>query len=256
MKLAIAGKGGSGKTTLTAALALAYAADRRRVLAVDADPNNCLGLGLGFPPEKLEAITPLSEMKELLAARAGTAQGGSMFLLNPRVEDLCRRFAVEHEGISLLVMGTVTKAGGGCLCPENSVLRALLRELLLEESTVVLLDLEAGLEHLGRATAEFVDAMLILSEPNLANLQTAKRIAALAAQISLPTPGLVGNKVSSPAAAAFLRENAPPLPLLGILPYEERLAAGAPVKLEGSFGEEVSRIKARIAGKQAADERR
>jgi len=258
MKIAVAGKGGAGKTTLTAALARAYAKASSgprgagRVVAVDADPNNCLGLALGFPPEVLAGLTPLSEMKDLLAERSGlpdaSGKGGSMFLLNPRVDDLLARFAVEHDGISLLVMGTVTKAGGGCLCPENSVLRALVRELLFEEGAVVLLDLEAGLEHLGRATAEFVDAMLIVSEPTSVSLQTAGRIAELAAQINLPTPGLVGNKVSSEAAAAFLREHADPLPVLGILPYVEELAVGGPVRLEGPFGEEIARIKGKLEG--------
>ena len=98
-----------------------------------------------------------------------------------------------------------------------------------------------------RATAESVDSMLVVCEATPASLQTAKRIAALASQIDLPTPGVVGNKVSSRAAAAFLRKEAAPLSILGILPYVEELAVGEAVRLEGEFGEEVTRIRARLA---------
>jgi len=176
-KVAIAGKGGVGKTTLSAALCRDLARSGERVLAVDADPNNCLGRALGIPEGILSGIAPLSEMTELLAERAGKAEGGGFFALNPRVDDLLERFGVEHAGVSLLVMGTVDEPGAGCVCPESAVLKALLRHLVGLEEYSLVLDMEAGLEHLGRGTAQHVGALLIVVEPTSASARTAGRIA-------------------------------------------------------------------------------
>ncbi len=165
MKLAIAGKGGVGKTTLSAALARSLRKRGERVVAIDADPNNCLGRALGVPEEALDGVTPLSEMKDLLAERAGTSEGGSFFNIAPKVEDLLDRFGIEHAGVNLLVMGTVDEPGAGCVCPESAVLKALVRHLVGLPDLSVIMDMEAGLEHLGRGTAQHVGALLIVSQP-------------------------------------------------------------------------------------------
>jgi CO dehydrogenase maturation factor len=235
MKIAIAGKGGVGKTTVCAGLARAFAAKGHRVLAVDADPNNCLGAALGLSPERLQAITPISEMRDLLADRAGTAQGGGFYAISPDVSDLIDRFSVPANGISLLVMGTVRDAGAGCMCPENAVLRALTRQLM-EQDAVVLLDMEAGIEHLGRGTARHMDILLIVTEPAQASIATAQRIAELGSSLGIPHIALVGNKCASKQAEQFVSKNASDLMVLGCLPFDPVLGmaefGGQPAALE------------------------
>ena len=246
MKIAIAGKGGAGKTTLCALLARFFAAQGRPVLAVDADPNNCLGQALGLSEETLARITPLSEMKQLLAERAGTDQPGSFFSLNPQVDDLPERFRVQVEGISLFVMGSITQGGAGCICPESGVLKAVIRQLVEREEAAVLLDMEAGIEHLGRGTARFVDCLVIVVEPTWASVRTAERIAKLAGDLDLPPPLVVGNKVQD-AAADFLREHLEGLELIGLLPFDERLLSGpGPVAPGPAFLQVVESIGERL----------
>ena len=167
-KIAIAGKGGVGKTTFSALLAHSLAAAGQNVYAIDADPNATLGEALGFPQELLARLVPIIDMKELVEERTGTRPGesGAYFRLNPRVDDIPARFSVAHRGVRLLKMGTVRGAGAGCVCPENSMVRALVTHLLLRERETVLLDMVAGLEHLGRGTAAAVDTMFIVRKPS------------------------------------------------------------------------------------------
>jgi len=220
MKLAITGKGGVGKTTLTSLLAYAYASRGFHVLAIDADPSPCLGQALGMPSELLEKLTPISQMDELIFERTGAQPGttGGYFKLNPRVDDLPDRFAAEHRSIKMLELGAVDLGGSGCICPESAILRSLITHILLRRDEVVLLDMYAGVEHLGRATADAVDAMLIVVEPTARSLGTAEQIKELAQDIKLEQLFIVGSKVQNQADRDFIKENSPGLPVLGYLP--------------------------------------
>jgi CO dehydrogenase maturation factor len=222
MKLAISGKGGVGKTTLAALLAQAYADAGRDVLAVDADPAPCLAGALGFPAASRVQLHPIAEMDDLIEERTGAKPGtvGGFFTLNPRVDDLPDRFSVTHRGVRLLEMGSVDLGGSGCICPESAMLKTLFTHLLFRKDDVLILDMYAGVEHLGRATVDFVDAMLVVVEPTRRSLGTAAQIKKLAADIGLTRLWLVGNKVRDDEEAAFLEAETPGIPVLGILPAD------------------------------------
>ncbi len=222
MKLAITGKGGVGKTTLTALLAQTYADMGRQVLAVDADPSPCLAGALGFPAELRAQLKPIAEMDELIEERTGAKPGtvGGFFTINPRVDDIPERFSVLHRGVRLLEMGSVELGGSGCICPESAMLKTLFTHLLFRKDDILLLDMYAGVEHLGRATVDFVDAMLVVVEPTRRSLGTAAQIKKLANDIGLMRLYLVGNKVRNDEEAKFLENEMPGLPLLGCLPAD------------------------------------
>jgi CO dehydrogenase maturation factor len=222
MKIAITGKGGVGKTTLTALLAQAYADAGRQVLAVDADPSPCLAGGLGFPEELRARLHPISEMDELIYERTGARPGtvGGFFTINPRVDDIPERFSVVHRNVRLLEMGAVDIGGSGCICPESAMLKTLFTHLLFRREDVLLLDMYAGVEHLGRATVDFVDSMVVVVEPTRRSLGTAAQIKKLANDIGLTRLWLVGNKVRNADETAFLEAETPGIPLLGLLPAD------------------------------------
>jgi CO dehydrogenase maturation factor len=230
MKAAITGKGGVGKTTLAALLATAFAGQGRRVLALDADPNATLAACLGFP--SADTIPPLSAMADLIAERTGVRPDtpGAFFKLNPRVDDIPDRFAVEHRGIRLLRMGALKKGGSGCYCAENAFVRSLVAHLLLGEQDVLLMDMEAGLEHLSRGTARGVDRLLVVVEPSRQSVETARRIRQLAGDLGLSHLGAVANKVRDARSRAELARAVAPLPLWGAVPYDSELARA---ELEG-----------------------
>jgi CO dehydrogenase maturation factor len=219
MKLAISGKGGVGKTTLAALLAQAYADAGRDVLAVDADPSPCLAGALGFPDELRARLHPIAEMDELIEERTGAKPGtiGGFFTINPRVDDLPERFSVQNRGVRLLEMGSVDLGGSGCICPESAMLKTLFTHLLFRKDDVLLLDMYAGVEHLGRATVDFVDAMVIVVEPTRRSLGTAAQIKKLANDIGLTRLWLVGNKVRDHEEEVFVRTETPGIPVLGTL---------------------------------------
>lgn len=222
MKLAISGKGGVGKTTLAALLAQVYADSGRDVLAVDADPAPCLAGALGFPPELRARLRPIAEMDDLIEERTGAKPGtiGGFFTLNPRVDDLPERFSVVHRGVRLLEMGSVDTGGSGCICPESAMLKTLFTHLLFRQDDVLILDMYAGVEHLGRATVDFVDAMIIVVEPTRRSLGTAAQIKKLANDIGLQRLWLVANKVRDDDERAFVAAETPGIPLLGMLPAD------------------------------------
>lgn len=222
MKLAITGKGGVGKTTLAALLAQYYADLGRDVLAVDADPSPCLAGALGFSDELRARLHPIAEMDDLIEERTGAKPGtiGGFFTINPRVDDIPDRFSVKHRGVRLLEMGSVDLGGSGCICPESAMLKTLFTHLLFRKDDVLMLDMYAGVEHLGRATVDFVDAMIVVVEPTRRSLGTARQIKSLAADIGLTRLWLVGNKVRNKEELEFLQAETPGLPVLGYLPAD------------------------------------
>jgi CO dehydrogenase maturation factor len=221
-KIAIGGKGGVGKTTLAALMAhiLAEQSGREQphVIAIDADPAGGLGEALGLPHDLIAGITPIAEMDDLIHERTGARPGtsGGFFSLNPRVDDIPDRFSVSHRGIRFLRLGTIESGGGGCICPESALLKALVTHLLLYRDETMILDMEAGVEHLGRATAQAVDAFLVVVEPGRRSLQTAARVRHLAGDLGIARVLAVGNKVRGEEDWAFIQSNSP-VPLVGFL---------------------------------------
>jgi CO dehydrogenase maturation factor len=263
MKLAISGKGGVGKTTLAALLAQVYADAGRQVLAADADPSPCLAGALGFPADKRAALAPIAEMDELIEERTGAKPGtqGGFFTINPRVDDIPERFSVSHRGVRLLEMGSVDLGGSGCICPESAMLKTLFTHLLFRRDEVLILDMYAGVEHLGRATVDFVDAMLIVVEPTRRSLGTAAQIKRLAEDIGLKRMWLVANKVRNDEEAAFVEAETPGIPVLGMLPadlaVQEADRLGEPVydhvpALRGAAERIAAQLEAALAERESA----
>lgn len=221
IKLAVSGKGGVGKTTLSALLCWLYAHEGKKVLAVDADPDANLGSALGFSREEMEGLTPIAQHRQLIKERTGAEPGisGQMFSLNPRVDDIPDRYVLEKGGIKLLQMGTVTRGGAGCACPEGTLLKHLLRHLVIKREEAVIVDMEAGLEHLGRGTAESVDAFIVVVEPGQRSIQTARDVVRLARDLGVERVYAAANKVRE-GQEEILRQQLDFLPVLGVLPYD------------------------------------
>ena len=219
MKLAISGKGGVGKTTLAATLARVYARRGARVLAVDADPATSLAQALGVPDSVQRQIQPITEMKDLIEDRTGARPGtyGGLFTFNPYVDDIPDRFAVDVGGVRLLITGGLKDAASGCYCPENELLKVLLLHIFTERDDMVILDMEAGIEHLTRGTTQAVDAMLIVVEPGQRSLRLAETIESLARQLGIRQVFYVANKVLDDEQEAVVRGLLREKPLLGVL---------------------------------------
>ncbi len=221
MKIAIAGKGGVGKTTLAAGLAKLFAQRGFEVYAVDADPDVSLGTTLGVPESQLSAQPPMLEMKELIAERTGG--GGLMYILNPEVDDILEQYAINVGKIKLLRMGAVKHASSACYCPENAFLNAAINSLLLGNRQIVILDLGAGIEQLTRGTTRGVDMLLVVTEPTRVSVDTAHVIQKLAGELNAPRVRVVGNKVRSAKEREFLASSFAPGELLGCLDFDETL---------------------------------
>jgi len=250
LKLAVTGKGGVGKTTLAGGLARLYADLGYRVLAVDADPDANLASSLGIPPERMESVVPIADMKELVAERTDSKPGtfGTLFKMNPRVDDLPDELSVEHRGVKLLVLGTVKKGGSGCVCPESVLLKSLLSHMLFARDEVLILDMEAGIEHLGRGTARSVDAMLIVIEPGQRSVQTAQSIRRLASDLGIQRFYVVLNKVVEPSDRELVEAALDGLPLLGTIAYRPELRRAdlegvSPYDTVPAFVEELKAIR-------------
>jgi CO dehydrogenase maturation factor len=234
-KIAISGKGGVGKTTLSALLAHIYAEQGRSVIAIDGDPAGGLAQALGLPFDLDAQVTPVAEMEDLIYERTGAKPGssGGFFSLNPRVDDIPDRFSVSHRGIRFLRLGTIESGGSGCICPESAMLKALVTHLLLYRDEMLILDMEAGVEHLGRATARAVDAFLVVVEPGRRSLSTAEHVRKLAADIGISRVYAVGNKVRGESDWTFIQAQSR-MPVLGYLSANPELTE-ADLRGEGVF---------------------
>jgi CO dehydrogenase maturation factor len=218
MKLVVSGKGGVGKTTISGSIAFILAEEGKQVLAVDSDPSMNLHSALG-----LENPTPISELKELITER--TVMEGGAFKLNPKVDDIPTDFSVKKGNLSLIVMGTVEKGGSGCICPESAFLKALLRHLVLKKDEFLILDTEAGIEHLGRNIAEKFDLMIVVCEPSEKAVDTARRVHRLSKEIGIRRVVAVGNKITNQAQEEFIK-NSLDFELIGSIPFDNTVIEG------------------------------
>jgi len=218
VKIVVAGKGGVGKTTIAGTLARVFSEKGYSVIAVDADPSMNLHTSLGMPNPK-----PIAQLKDLIQERAVIAPG--MYNLSPKVDDIPERFASRKGNIKLLVMGTVEEGGQGCICPENTFLRALIRHLVLKRKELLILDTEAGVEHLGRRVAENFDLMLIVVEPSVKAVETAEHIARLSKDIGVKRIYAVANKIASEEQLNFLKERLS-IEIISTLPFDLRVVEG------------------------------
>jgi CO dehydrogenase maturation factor len=238
MKIAVSGKGGVGKTTLVSLLAQKFRDNGKKVFAIDADSDSNLAVTLGFPPST--TLTPLADMHDLIHERTGVTPGTStvFFTMNPRVDDIPDRFAQEHNGIKLMVMGTVRRGNSGCACPEHIIVKEFLRYLLVERDEVVILDTSAGIEHFSRGMAQYVDVLLVAVQATTASIQTCMRIRSMAADLGITTVRVVANRVRNPADVARIRSETG-VQVIGIIPESPLLADYHGTEVGGEVSESI-----------------
>ncbi len=254
MKIAVAGKGGVGKSTIAGMLARQFADDGYRTLAVDVDPDASLAKCIGLSKEQIEGIVPLSEMKDLIRERTEFRDFGvfgSSFKSNPKVSDIPDRFSILHEGVRFLQVGAVKEGGSGCYCAENALIRELMRHLLVETNDVIIMDMEAGIEHLSRGTGDAVDLLIVVVEPGQLSIETARRVRSLAQDVGIPNVAIIGNKVRSEKAKEAIRAGLPEFHILGFLPYDEALLDAdldgiPPFDVDSTFKRELEAIRMRM----------
>ena len=223
MKVAITGKGGVGKTTLSSTLARLYAAEGRTVLAADVDPDANLGLALGLSQEEVDKIIPISKMRTLVEERTGASDANRFFKLNPYVADIPEKYSKDINGVKLLVMGTVDVGGSGCVCPEHVMLKAILSSLSFRKDDVVVMDMEAGLEHLGRGTASNMDQFIVVIEPGSRSVQTYHNVKRLASDLGVSKVRVVANKIRDEKDEEFIRNSIPAEDLLGFMHWNPEI---------------------------------
>ena len=251
MKVAVTGKGGVGKTTLSSTLARLYADEGRTVLAADVDPDANLGLALGLTEEEVNSIVPVSKMKELAMERTAANESRTFYKMNPYVADLPDKLAKEINGVKLLVMGTVDTGGAGCVCPEHVMLKALLSNMMFRKDDVVVMDMEAGLEHLGRGTASMVDQFIVVIEPGARSVQTYEKVKQLAADLGIHEVNVVANKIRDESDREFIRQRIPEENLLGFISYNAVVIDAdrrglSPYDVSPTAVEEIRLIKAKM----------
>lgn len=256
MKIAITGKGGVGKTTLASLLSHLFAADGKRVIAVDADPDANLASALGISRENAEKVKPIADMTELIEDRTGAKPGsmGGIFKLNPKVDDLPEGIGYRLNGITLLIMGKSKAAASGCYCPENVLLRRLLKHLVVERSEVVIVDMEAGIEHLTRGTADSVDAFIVVVEPGQRSMQTARTVKEMAKELGVKKVFIVANKVRGPEDLNFIKDNIGDMELIGSIRFnhsimEADIKGSSPYNCSPETVSEVKDLKEKIEKK-------
>ena len=248
MKIAVTGKGGVGKTTFAATLARLYADEGKNVLAADVDPDANLGLALGFDEETLDSIVPITKMRKLIEERTGAGEDNQFYTLNPKVSDIPDTYSKEVNGVKLLVLGTVETGGGGCVCPEHVMLRRIINNLVLHRDDVVIMDMEAGLEHLGRGTTESMDQFIVVIEPGARSVQTYKNVKRLADDLGVKQVRVVANKVRNAEDEEFVRSRIPAEDLLGFIHYNTEVMDAdsqgkSPYDFSNTVKEEITQIK-------------
>lgn len=251
MKIAVTGKGGVGKTTIAATLARLYAEEGHPVLAADVDPDANLGLALGFPEEILDSIVPITKMRKLIEERTEASADNRFYKINPRVSDIPDKYSKEYNGVKLLTLGTVETAGSGCVCPEHVMLKRIISHLMLRSNDVVVLDMEAGLEHLGRGTTSGMDEFVVVIEPGARSVQTYKNVKRLANDLGVKQVRVVANKVRSEDDEAYIRSKIPAEDLLGFIHYNSEVIDAdrqgqSPYDFSQKLIEEIRSIKEKI----------
>ena len=251
MKIAVTGKGGVGKTTFAATLARLYAAEGRKVLAADVDPDANLGLALGFDEETLDSIIPISRMRKLVEERTGANSENQFYRLNPKVDDIPDTYGKVCNGVKLLVLGTVETGGGGCVCPEHVMLKRIINNMVLHRDDVVIMDMEAGLEHLGRGTTESVDQFIVVIEPGARSIKTYKNVKRLASDLGVKQVRVVANKVRNEEDEAFVKSKIPEEDLLGFIHYNTEVMDAdrqgkSPYDFSKTVTDEIIKIKKKI----------
>ena len=225
MKIAISGKGGVGKTTLAGVMALILAQHGHKVIAIDADPDSNLASALGIDESEIKKMQPLAQMQEFIEERTGTKKGeyGAFFQINPKVDDIPERFSLEKDSVRLITLGNIPQGGGGCFCPESALLKSFLSHVLIERDDYVIVDMEAGLEHLGRGTTTYIDALIVVVEPGRRSFQTACQVKKLSEDIGIKQVYVVGNKVANEKDLQLMKENLSDLTFLGTMGYNEKI---------------------------------
>ena len=238
-----------GKTTLASTLARLYADEGRTVLAADVDPDANLGLALGLSQEEVDAIVPISKMRTLVEERTGATDANRFYKLNPYVADIPEKYSKDINGVKLLVMGTVDVGGSGCVCPEHVMLKSILSAMTYRKNDVVIMDMEAGLEHLGRGTAANMDQFIVVIEPGARSVQTYRNVKRLAKDLGVKQVRVVANKVRNESDEAFVRGAIPAEDLLGCIHYNPDIIDAdrqgkSPYDFSPAAIEEIRQIKA------------